>query len=107
MWSQAHGEHAGAAIRRRQRRLRQWLRHERLSAAMALAETSHHAAPREQTKARAGVRPGVLEDPGPRRETELVTYATLWGTKPPSPGVPSMAVPLLAAPMAPTARSGR
>ena len=47
-------EHAGAAMRRRQRRLRQWLRHERLSVAMALAETNHHAAPRGQTKARAG-----------------------------------------------------
>ena len=31
MWSQFNGEHAGAAMRRRQRRLRQWLRHERLS----------------------------------------------------------------------------
>ena len=67
---------------------------------MALAETSHHAAPRGQTKARAGVRPGVLEDPGPRRETELGTYAALRGPKPPSPGVPSVAAPLLAAPMA-------
>ena len=41
-------------MRRRQRRLRQWLRHERLSVAMALTENSHHAAPRGQTKARAG-----------------------------------------------------
>ena len=41
-------------MRRRQRRLRQWLRHERLSVAMALAETYHHAAPRGQTKTRAG-----------------------------------------------------
>ena len=32
----------GAAMRRRQRRLRQWLRHERLSVAMALAESQHH-----------------------------------------------------------------
>ena len=47
-------EHAGAAMRRRQRRLRQWLRHERLSVATALAENSHHAEPRGQTKARAG-----------------------------------------------------
>ena len=64
-------------MRRRQRRLRQWLRHERFCVAMALAETSHHAAPRGQTKARAGVRPGVLEDPGPRRETKPETYAAL------------------------------
>ena len=54
MWSQAHGEHAGAAVRRRQRRLRQWLRHERLSVAMALAENNHHTALRRQTMARAG-----------------------------------------------------
>ena len=54
MWSQVNGEHAGAAMRRRQRRFRQWLRHERLSVAMALAENSHHAAPRGQMKARAG-----------------------------------------------------
>ena len=41
-------------MRRRQRRLRQWLRHERLSVAMALAESTHHAALRGQKKARAG-----------------------------------------------------
>ena len=40
-------------MRRRQRRLRQWLRHERLSVAMALAECQHHAAPRGQSMARA------------------------------------------------------
>ena len=41
-------------MRRRQRRLRQWLRHERLSVAMALAESTHSAALRGQKKARAG-----------------------------------------------------
>ena len=42
-------EHAaGAAKRRRERRLRQWQRHERLTVAMALAEATHHAAPRRQ-----------------------------------------------------------
>ena len=50
-----HGEHvAGAARRRRERRLRQFLRHERLSVAMALAECTHHAVPRGQKMARAG-----------------------------------------------------
>ena len=44
----------GAAMRRPQRRLRQWLRHERLSVAMALAESTHHAALRRQKTARAG-----------------------------------------------------
>ena len=46
MWSQANGEHTGAARRRRERRLRQFLRQERLSVAMALAESNHHSAPR-------------------------------------------------------------
>ena len=41
-------------MRRRQRRLRQWLRHARLSVAMAFAENNHHTAPRRQTTARAG-----------------------------------------------------
>ena len=40
-------------MRRRQRRLRQWLRHERLSVAMALAESQHHTS-RGQKTARAG-----------------------------------------------------
>ena len=40
-------------MRRRQRRLRQWLRHERLSVAVALAETQHHTS-RCQKTARAG-----------------------------------------------------
>ena len=40
--------------RRRQRRLRSWLRHERMTVAMALAERTHHSS-RGQTIARAGV----------------------------------------------------
>ena len=44
---------ASGAARRRQRRLRQWLRHERLSVAMALAEYNHHSALRRPTMARA------------------------------------------------------
>ena len=39
-----HGVRAGAAMRRRQRRLRSMLRHERQSIAMALAERLHHSA---------------------------------------------------------------
>ena len=45
---------SGAAQRRRQRRLRSWLRHERMTVAMALAESTHHSS-RGQTIARAGV----------------------------------------------------
>ena len=44
----------GAAQRRRQRRLRSWLRHERMTVAMALAESTHHSS-RGQKTARAGV----------------------------------------------------
>ena len=44
---------ASGAARRRQRRVGQWLRHERLSVAMALAENNHHSAPRRPTMARA------------------------------------------------------
>ena len=54
MWSQPCGEHAGAACWRRERRLRQFLRHERLSVAVALAESLHHAATRGQKMATAG-----------------------------------------------------
>ena len=43
-----------AAARRRQRRLRAYLRHERMSVAMALAESTHHTS-RGQKNARAGV----------------------------------------------------
>ena len=44
---------APGAVRRRQRRLGLWLRHERLSVAMALADNNHHSAPRRPTMARA------------------------------------------------------
>ena len=92
----AGGIATGSAMRRRQRRLRQWHRHERMTVAMALAEATHHAAPRGPKTARAGVRPGVLEDPGPRRETEHEQHSALRGPKLPSPGVPSLAMPVLA-----------
>ena len=42
-----------AAQRRRERRLRSMLRHERMSVAMALAEKLHHSAPRRPAMARA------------------------------------------------------
>ena len=47
-------EHAGAAKRRRERRLRACLRCARRSVATALAESGHHAAPRGQKMAGAG-----------------------------------------------------
>ena len=60
---------AGSARRRRERRLRMHLRHERLSVAMALAAALHHSSdggrgthsgPRAQTTARAGPVPAEL-----------------------------------------------
>ena len=63
----------GAARRRRQRRLRSWLKHERQSVAMALAEYTHHAS-RGQTRARA------------REEVEHVPHYALRGQKTPPPG---------------------
>ena len=82
-------------MRRRQRRLRQWHRHERMTVAMALAEATHHAAPRGRKTARAGegveheqhdglralkpplpgVRPGSLFDPGPQRSDRTVRHS--------------------------------
>ena len=51
----------GSALRRRQRRLRQWLRHERMTVAMALAAATQHAAPRRQKPASA-----ITENDAPR-----------------------------------------
>ena len=48
------GGGTGSARRRRERRLRSMLRHERMSVAMALAESTHYSAPRGQKMARAG-----------------------------------------------------
>ena len=76
--------------------MRSWAKHERQTVARALAEALHHSAPRRPKTARAGVRPGVLEDPGPRRETEHEQHAAPRGLKPPSPGEPSLATPVLA-----------
>ena len=53
MLASVRGANASGAARRRQRRLRQWLRHERLSVAMALAEYNHRSALRGPTIARA------------------------------------------------------
>ena len=66
---------SGAAQRRRQRRLRSWLRHERMTVAMALAERTHHFS-RGQTIVRAGEREhelnytATIRDP-PTHQPEL------------------------------------
>ena len=59
----------GSARRRRQRRLHSWLKHERQSVAMALAENTHHASRTRQGpepgrgRARDALRPKGTEDP--------------------------------------------
>ena len=69
-------EHAaGAAKRRRERRLRQWQRHERMTVAKALAEATHHAAPRRQKPVSAI-----------REVEEQVTHVGLRAQETPPPG---------------------
>ena len=65
-------EYDGAAKRRRERRLRSWVKHERQTVAMALAKALHHT---EDCQGRS-----------PRRETEHELYAAPRRPKPPSPG---------------------
>ena len=104
MMSTACVDTATAAARRRQRRLRSWLRHERMTVAMTLAEMMHHTAPRGPKMARVGegveheqhdglraqkpplpgVRPGSLLDPGrtvrhSAGEAPLLVVASLAG----------------------------
>ena len=98
---------ATAAARRRQRRLRSWLRHERMTVAMTLAEKLHHTsrgqklarvgeevvhdaheALRRQKTPPPGVRPSSLFDPGPQRSDRTVRRS--------SGEVPLLAVPVLA-----------
>ena len=86
----ADREGASAAKRRRERRLRQFLRHERLSVAMALAAAKHHSAPksagpesyealRGQNTAKAGKRPSVLTEPEPQGAAVTVGYVAAPG----------------------------
>ena len=74
------GNATGAAMRRRQRRLRAWARHERLSIAMALATVEHHsygptanAAPRGQTTG-TSAREGEVHEQhyGPQAQKRLL-----------------------------------
>ena len=66
----------GAAKRRRERRLRSWLRHERMTVAAELSAALHHSRDGEQVSrvglraqktdsSWGGRRPGVPKDPGP------------------------------------------
>ena len=88
----------GAALRRRQRRLRSWLRHERQSVAMELAAALHHSrdarsdvvheALRGQKTASSGKRPAALRESGPQL---VVEHAGC-----PCSCLPSLATPSLA-----------
>ena len=106
-----HGELAGgAAQRRRERRLRSWLRHERQTVAMVLAEACHHSsgsfpptlkerrmagqdayeALRGQKTARtAGLHPDELVEPGV--QGRLVAHSRLGCGGAPSPSLPHLA----------------
>ena len=76
---------SGSAKRRRKRRLRATLRHERQTVAMELAAALHHSrdvgpekddGPRAQKTASSGGRPGVLTEPEPQggRQPRSVTW---------------------------------
>ena len=82
---ECHGEHDGSARRRRQRRLRHWLRHERMTVAAELAAALHHSrdagrvthdGPRAQkTVSSGGMRPAPLSDAaGPQVAAATVGY---------------------------------
>ena len=90
MWSlRGSDEHAaGAAMRRRQRLLRSWLRHERMTVAMLLAERERHTAQRGQKLARRGewVREEVHGQAPvePTPQTAGVQHFSLDGDEPPA-----------------------
>ena len=67
-------EHAGAAKRRRERRLRAMLRHERMTVAMVLSEIQHHTS-RGQNKDRTTGEENVVNYTAKLRETPPPTAA--------------------------------
>ena len=87
----------GAAKRRRERRLRSWLRHERMTVAAELAVALHHSRDvgpgthvglrAQKTASSGGRRPGVLKEPVP---PVVVEHAAR-----PCSGVPLLAIPCL------------
>ena len=77
---------AGAARRRRERRLHAYLKYARMSVAKALAEVRHHTAPRGQTTARAEATNDALrsQTTSVARDTEFFSLyeEELGGTRP-------------------------
>ena len=96
-------ERAGtSARRRRKRRLRSWLRHERMTAAMELATATHHSSPkggwpdathnasrRHKSASSVGPRPAALREPVPHLLTEHAACPCF-------SGVPSQSLHVLA-----------
>ena len=86
----------GAVRRRRERRLRAYLRYARMSVARALAENNHHSAPQRQTMARAGEEEHRDEYEAPRRQKPPPPQLELFqlfeeepgGSRPPCLGEP-------------------
>ena len=76
MWMASMAEHAGAARRQRERRLRPVLRHERMPVALFVAESTQHAASRGQKMART------------REEVEAEQHEASRRQEPPPPRVP-------------------
>ena len=90
---------SGAASRRRERRLRSWLRHEWMTVRMELAAALHHSAgpvPNDAVRSQKTVsswgarRPGVLEETEPPQVDAVLSYRA-------AGGAPSSALPQLAA----------
>ena len=94
----------GSAKRRRERRLRAMLRHERQTFAMELAAALHHSrdggretyyglrAPK--TASSGGRRPGVLKEPEPPNVVDRVLRRTVDHFVDAVPGLPALDVPL-------------
>ena len=74
--TEVDGAGTSSARRRRERRLRSWWRHERMTVAMELAAATHHSSPKggwpdtthdapwgQKTASSAGAHPGVLKEP--------------------------------------------
>ena len=108
---------SGAALRRRERRLRAWPRHVRTAVQLALAEKLHHSAnkvephdalrgqnkragreevehathygPRAQKTPPPGERPGILAEPGPQRSDRSRRHSS--GECLPTLGLPVLA----------------
>ena len=81
------GRVTGAAMRRRERRLRSMLRHERQTVAMELAAALHHSRDvgpgthvglrAQKTASSGGRRPGVLKEPEPPNVVDRVLRRTV------------------------------